>query len=195
MKTKLIIVEGMDNTGKTTLINRLEKVLSTLSKKVHIIHLEKPPKNIPEEEIITYTKNYYDAVISQLTNSELYNLYDYIIIDRCHLSEYVYAPIYRNRNKLDIVEDNIVYEYKLLKAYKNNIYMFLLYADNCEFLLNHEDGKSLSDGNINNFNIEQKEFEKAFDMSLIKNKYPFCINELNEYKDILPYIFNIIYEE
>ena len=34
MKTKLIIVEGMDNTGKTTLINRLESVLSSLDNNI-----------------------------------------------------------------------------------------------------------------------------------------------------------------
>ena len=199
MKTKLIIVEGLDNTGKTTLVNRLNTVLTNLNNKVHIIHLEKPPKTVKDEDIVSYTKTYYDTIISQLTDPKIYNLYDYIIIDRCHLSEYVYGPIYRHRDKLDIVEDNLLYEYKLFDKYKNlniknsNIFLFLLMSDDNDFLINHDDNKSLSNCDHSKINAEREEFYKAYEMSLIDNKYIFYVNYYTEYKDILPDVFKILY--
>ena len=53
--TKLIIIDGMDNTGKTTLINRITSVLQDqLDMNVNIIHLEKPPKEIKLEDLRNY---------------------------------------------------------------------------------------------------------------------------------------------
>ena len=77
MKTKLIIVEGMDNTGKTTLINRLEKTLVNSTEtpsKVKIIHLTKPPKDIPKDEIESYMNTYYDTITSQLLDNHIISL-------------------------------------------------------------------------------------------------------------------------
>ena len=198
MKTKLIIVEGMDNTGKTTLINRLEKTLVNSTEtpsKVKIIHLTKPPKDIPKDEIESYMNTYYDTITSQLLDNHIISLYDYIILDRGYLSEYVYGPLYRNRNELDITVNNLIYEKKLINFYKDNVILILLNSTSNTFLKNNEDNESLSninDKNINDklLNIEREKFFEGFENSIICNKKLYNVNKSgNElFKDVLPEI-------
>ena len=193
MKTKLIIVEGMDNTGKTTLINRLEKTLVNSTEtpsKVKIIHLTKPPKDIPKDEIESYMNTYYDTITSQLLDNHIISLYDYIILDRGYISEYVYGPLYRNRNELDITVNNLIYEKKLTKSYKDNIYLILLNSTSNTFLKNNEDNESLSNINDKLLNIEREKFFEGFENSIICNKKLYNVNKSgNElFKDVLPEI-------
>ena len=200
MKTKLIIVEGMDNTGKTTLINRLEKTLVNSTEtpsKVKIIHLTKPPKDIPKDEIESYMNTYYDTITSQLLDNHIISLYDYIILDRGYLSEYVYGPLYRNRNELDITVNNLIYEKKLINFYKDNVILILLNSTSNTFLKNNEDNESLSNINDKLLNIKKKKFFEEFKNSIICNKKLYNVNKSgNElFKDVLPEIIKDFFLE
>lgn len=194
--TKLIIIDGMDNTGKTTLINRLTSVLQDqLNMNIKIIHLEKPPKEIKKEDIPHYSHMYYTDILVKQLNT-LYNTdeYDYIILDRGWISEYVYAPLYRNRTYDEVVEDNIVLDYKVSKIFgKQNIYLYVLIGDT-NFLLKHEDNLSLSKSNKNLINTEYNLFLSAFYMSLLPNKEIITVNDKGQYKEYLPNIVNTIIE-
>lgn len=194
--TKLIIIDGMDNTGKTTLINRLTSVLQDqLNMNIKIIHLEKPPKEIKKEYIPHYSHMYYTDILVKQLNT-LYNTdeYDYIILDRGWISEYVYAPLYRNRTYEEVVEDNIVLDYKVSKIFgKQNIYLYVLIGDT-NFLLKHEDNLSLSKSNKNLINTEYNLFLSAFYMSLLPNKETITVNDKGQYKEYLPNIVNTIIE-
>lgn len=194
--TKLIIIDGMDNTGKTTLINRLTSVLQDqLNMNIKIIHLEKPPKEIKKEDIPHYSHMYYTDILVKQLNT-LYNTdeYDYIILDRGWISEYVYAPLYRNRTYEEVVEDNIVLDYKVSKIFgKQNIYLYVLIGDT-NFLLKHEDNLSLSKSNKNLINTEYNLFLSAFYMSLLPNKETITVNDKGQYKEYLPNIVNTIIE-
>lgn len=194
--TKLIIIDGMDNTGKTTLINRLTSVLQDqLNMNIKIIHLEKPPKEIKKEDIPHYSHMYYTDILVKQLNT-LYNTdeYDYIILDRGWISEYVYAPLYRNRTYEEVVEDNIVLDYKVSKIFgKQNIYLYVLIGDT-NFLLKHEDNLSLSKSNKNLINTEYNLFLSAFYMSLLPNKKTITVNDKGQYKEYLPNIVNTIIE-
>lgn len=193
--TKLIIIDGMDNTGKTTLIKRITWVLQDqLNMNIKIIHLEKPPKEIKKEDIPNYSHMYYtDILVNQLNT--LYNTgeYDYIILDRGWISEYVYGPLYRNRTYQRIVEDNIVMDYKTSKIFGNeNIFLYVLIGDP-EFLLENEDNLSLSNSNKELIKYEYNLFQSAFYMSLLTNKELIHVNnDKNEYKEYLHDIFNNI---
>lgn len=195
-ETKLIIIDGMDNTGKTTLINRLTSVLQDqLNMNIKIIHLEKPPKEIKKEDIPHYSHMYYTDILVKHLNT-LYNTdeYDYIILDRGWISEYVYAPLYRNRTYEEVVEDNIVLDYKVSKIFgKQNIYLYVLIGDT-NFLLKHEDNLSLSKSNKNLINTEYNLFLSAFYMSLLPNKETITVNDKGQYKEYLPNIVNTIIE-
>lgn len=202
MNTKLIIIEGLDNTGKTTLINRLTKVFD-LTNKIHendlsyekitykIIHMHKPPTNITDnDEANLYQQKVYNDIINEL--QELCGKYTYIFLDRAWLSEYVYGQLYRNRNKLEIVENNIAIENEILGIFNQNVYLIYLTAD-IEFIMLNEDGKSLS---ANDRKLIAKEiiyFDDIFNMSLIFNKacIPVCNTKL-EFIDILPKVYSYI---
>lgn len=194
--TKLIIIDGMDNTGKTTLINRLTSVLQDqLNMNIKIIHLEKPPKEIKKEDIPHYSHMYYTDILVKQLNT-LYNTdeYDYIILDRGWISEYVYGPLYRNRTYQEITEDNIVLDYKTSKIFgKENIFLYVLVGDP-EFLLEHEDNLSLSKSNKTLINTEYNLFLSAFYMSLLPNKETITVNDKGQYKEYLPNIVNTIIE-
>lgn len=190
MKTKLIIVEGMDNTGKSTLIDRLDYVLSnTENCAVKIIHLTKPPKDIPEDEIVSYMNTYYDSIIEQLLSPQFYNMYNYIILDRGYISEFVYGPMYRNRNELDITVNNLIYEKKLINTYKGNICLILLNSETNGFLINHDDDNSLSNVNDELLIKEREKFMEGFNNSLICNKKIYNVDKnIYQFNDILPEI-------
>lgn len=194
--TKLIIIDGMDNTGKTTLINRLTSVLQDqLNMKVYTIHLQKPPKEIPSEDIPKYSHEYYTQNLVKTLKS-FYDLaeYDYIILDRGWISEYVYGPMYRNRNPLDIVEDNIVMDYKISNIFgRFNIYLYVLIGSP-KFLIEHDDSLSLSNANEKLIINEIHQFKTAFNMSLLNNKKIIDVDDTFNYKEYLYEIFDSIVE-
>ena len=192
MKTKLIIVEGMDNTGKSTLIDRLDYVLSnTENCAIKIIHLTKPPKDIPEDEIESYMNKYYDSIIEQVLSQQYLNTYDYIILDRGYISEYVYGTMYRKRNELDITVNNLIYDKRLIKVYKGNIFLILLNSKTNGFLINNDDNKSLSKVDDNLLIKEREKFIEGFENSLICNKKIYNVDKtLHQFNDVLPEIIN-----
>lgn len=187
MVTKLIIVDGMDNTGKSTLIARLTKVLESLGNTTITIHSQKPPKDIAPEDTSAYQHKYYLDLINMLATLKSERKYDYIILDRGWISEYVYGPLYRNRGKQEIVEDNIVLDKKILSLFNipSDVYLIMLLGST-KFLLSREDGKSLSDNDENLIELERTEFEKGFDYSLIDKKIYYEVDSDNEYIEILP---------
>ena len=187
MVTKLIIVDGMDNTGKSTLIARLTKVLESLGNTTITIHSQKPPKDIAPEDTSAYQHKYYLDLINMLTTLKSERKYDYIILDRGWISEYVYGPLYRNRSKQEIVEDNIVLDKKVLSLFNipSDVYLIMLLGST-KFLLSREDGKSLSDNDDNLIELERTEFEKGYDYSLIDKKIYYEVDSDNEYIEILP---------
>ena len=187
MVTKLIIVDGMDNTGKSTLIARLTKVLESLGNTTITIHSQKPPKDIAPEDTSAYQHKYYLDLINMLTTLKSERKYDYIILDIGWISEYVYGPLYRNRGKQEIVEDNIVLDKKVLSLFNmpSDVYLIMLLGST-KFLLSKEDGKSLSDNDEDLIELERTEFEKGYDYSLIDKKIYYEVDSDNEYIEILP---------
>lgn len=187
MVTKLIIVDGMDNTGKSTLIARLTKVLESLGNTTITIHSQKPPKDIAPGDTSAYQHKYYLDLINMLATLKSERKYDYIILDRGWISEYVYGPLYRNRSKQEIVEDNIVLDKKVLSLFNipSDVYLIMLLGST-KFLLSREDGKSLSDNDENLIELERTEFEKGYDYSLIDKKIYYEVDSDNEYIEILP---------
>lgn len=215
MYTQLIIIEGMDNTGKTTLIEQYKRIIAGITPdiKVEVIHMEKPPKNLIEEytediplnvyqkKVLDYNKvnefqhNAYIGLPDKLKEikSNL-NAPKIIILDRAWLSEYVYGQLYRNRNKKDIIIDNIIIEKKIMDIFgPNNVHLVYLYPENLNFIKHHEDGKSLvvlkskeiwpSDEETQRSFIDRrlKEelelFNEAFnELTIIKNRIPIQVN-------------------
>lgn len=194
---KLIIIEGLDNTGKTTLINRICNILKQCKKTYTVIKADNPVKNIKDltaEQIEEKTDEYYSLFMKNIRENTHY--YDYIILDRSWISEFVYGYIYRNQDRLHIIEKNIMYERELYTLFYGNVFLYVLFASS-NFLQKNEDGNSLSHVDRELINKELYLFNSAYEYSIIPLKKRYQINlDLgnNEYDflDVLPDVINDI---
>ena len=153
---KVIIVEGMDNTGQSTMIDRLIKYLTRkdgidADKQIYVKHLVKPDgENDIERATNIDITNFNLATF--LINAHKENKYKYIILDRAWYSEYVYGQLYRNRQEHEIrkrvqnIEEYLNnYFFKHIDTVSFHLLIFL--ATDPNFYIKHEDGQSLSIGN------------------------------------------------
>jgi len=98
----MVIVEGVDNTGKTTLIDNLCRDLPLLNR------IPKTPGPAPEEVMWAFSKEYLGKPINQTRN---------MIFDRFHtLSELVYGPVIRG--KIALSPDKVAWINDHLKLHR-----------------------------------------------------------------------------
>jgi len=149
------IIEGIDNIGKGTLINKLQNEHGYF----HYVHYEKPKtldmykemKN-PEKE---YQRESFEEGFKLLCGESK------TIFDRFHLGEVVYSPLYRN-----YLGDYVYDMEKTIQA--NTLFdtvLILLYTTNYGIL--KDDGKSF---NVQNQKKEQSAFIDAWRKSTFQNK-------------------------
>jgi hypothetical protein len=165
----IYIFEGMDNCLKDTLIQLLR---SSLSPQTQILKFSNPPKNIdsPEDWQKAHFKDMFDFLESNIANN-----FRNLILNRAHLGEYVYAPIYRG------YEGNWIFDLEeaFLKTCHKNIKklkLFVLYDSDNDQLILREDDKSLSNRDIQKMDIERERFIKAFEKSNFTCKRIFDIS-------------------
>lgn len=181
---KLIIIEGPDNTGKSTVVKRLYTLLTEFGNvnPTHIltIHNVRPEGKTIKQQIKNIDE-YNENLIDNLIDASYTNAYDYIIIDRAWLSEYVYGQLYRNRTKENSTKVLLEHERTLslrFKDFTDNVWLVMLNSDNAEFLLKHEDGNSLSMNTEEPIDMMEKEiqyFNDAFDLAIC-NKTKVIVN-------------------
>lgn len=181
---KLIIIEGNDNSGKDTLIDNLCKYYS--NKNIDIIHCEAPESKDNELARLEQHKTFTDLAYETLKSS-----YDIVIHNRSWYGEYVYGVKYRNRDKNDVL--NHISEYEQIIDNIENKYYVQLISDP-KTLVNNEDGKSLSDGNIDKISDEIESFKEVFDKSSINKKIIYVTENGNwkTRKDILKEVIKFI---
>lgn len=158
---KLIIIEGTDNTGKDTLISKILEKYPTAT----IIHCGKPLSK-------KYSSQEQDELFEIYARNIITRTYDnthVIIMNRSHIGEYVYGVLYRNRD-IEDVENMIININNILYSRKDLTIKYVQLLSNSENLLKYnEDGKSLSNGNIEKINKEAKQFKEIFDNINIKD--------------------------
>ena len=204
---KVIIVEGMDNTGKSTMIDRLIKYLNRkdgidADKQIYVKHLVKPDgENAIERATNIDITNFNLATF--LINAHKENKYKYIILDRAWYSEYVYGQLYRNRQEHEIrkrvqnIEEYLNnYFFKHIDTVSFHLLIFL--ATDPNFYIKHEDGQSLSIGNEQRDLIikEMSLFTNIAYMANVENKGIILVNNGSEFlteDTIFKKIKNIIY--
>jgi thymidylate kinase len=204
---KVIIVEGMDNTGKSTMIDRLIKYLTRkdgidADKQIYVKHLVKPDgENDIERATNIDITNFNLATF--LINAHKENKYKYIILDRAWYSEYVYGQLYRNRQEHEIrkrvqnIEEYLNnYFFKHIDTVSFHLLIFL--ATDPNFYIKHEDGQSLSIGNEQRDLIikEMSLFTNIAYMANVENKGIILVNNGSEFlteDTIFKKIKNIIY--
>lgn len=177
---KLYIVEGPDNSGKSTLAESIKDFYvrndGVADGRILIDHFGVPEGRNDKEKADNADKS-YKSYIKNLKNMSV--LYDVIILDRAWYGEYVYGPLYRNRAKDDValmirnVEDMLM---NILDD--DDIKLIITTTDNIKFLVDHEDGHSLSKADADKIFDEVQDFVEIADkVSALKNIEVLNVNE------------------
>jgi hypothetical protein len=166
----IYIFEGMDNCLKDTLIQLFR---ATLLPQTQILKYNSPPEDLSNVELWqkAHFEDMFDLIKTTLDNSSR-NL----ILNRAHLGEYVYSPIYRGYEGTWIFD----LEKSFLRSsdfYPSNIKLFVFYDSNNSNLHFREDGKSFSNHNDENLDKERERFLKAFEKSMIPDKRLFNLSD------------------
>lgn len=153
----IIIVEGIDRVGKTTLCNKLKEEFD-----VPILHHESIISNNKKDNENETDKSLLTLEVCDITNSS-------IILDRFHLSDFVYGTIERNYN-IDSAIDHFKMIDNILLEMNDVFLIYVLPTDIQESSKQH--GKNLK--------TYDNEFYDLFKHSKIKNKWRCTYNTLNE---------------
>lgn len=162
MRNLFVIIEGCDNTGKSTLINNLKNYYNKIT--LHNLHYS----NVKQDnisEVIKYNKKLYNEMFELMT-FELKNDKTGLIFDRSHLGEIVYGNIYRGYSG-DYVLD-IEKKFNHILDVFENLFLITL-VDEPENLISREDGLSFS-VELDKKQRELELFDLAHTSSTIKNK-------------------------
>lgn len=170
---KIIIIEGPDNCGKDTLINKLRDFY----KDVRVIHAGIPVS----ENLFDF---YYGGLMHDTLDGYYNSTTNAVIHNRSIYGEYVYGPKYRNESK-EFVE-NLIHKLEVgqLKTFilSKDLYFILLTSSSSDLLVKNDDGLSYSSkkGDIED---ELQAFNDVFDKSLIENKKKVYVNDGSSFRD------------
>lgn len=154
-----ILVEGLDNSGKSTLI---DSIVKHYKKPFMKLHFYGPPFKTTEENIDFDIELYRGMV-------RILNDFNYVIADRSHLGAMVYSPMYRDNDGK--------YVLRLEKDLPDDTILITL-IDKAENLIKRDDGLSFTT-DIDKKNQEIELFKKAHEQSGIKRKLLLDIDGLS----------------
>ena len=193
---KLIIIEGGDRLGKSTLIEALCKHYDF--ENVCVRHFGKPPKGLTPEEFTEYQINAFESeaeLVDQIRMlDDLPHYYDSVVIwNRSHLGEYVYSQMFRGGVVIELKNMIEYFEVFNLHVDTKEIHLITLTA-NPAFFHSKEDGNSFSKS-MDDKRKELELFKEIHDLSKIKNKLFLKVDENNAFRDkdeILNEVLNFI---
>ena len=181
-----IIIEGTDALGKDTQISFIEKEFEKNHKAVHIIHYS----NIKLDSIESIEQ------ASKIRYREMFNLLsdvpenNVLILNRSHIGEAVYSPIYRNYNGDYVFH----FEKEFVDREASNTKL-IVFTDTPEAVIERDkkrgDGLSFS-LDLDKKNQELEAFERAYEMSSLNKKLIHLNGRSPEEiweQDVKPFIF------
>lgn len=154
---KVVIIEGMDNTGKTTVIHGLMEKYNN----VYYMHAVKPDIKDPIKCAIAQQDAFIRMANDVVSLKRSGVKVDLVILDRSWVGEYVYGCLYRG-NGDDFVKSMINDCYMLLRNAGTGLFPLdfstILYTASPEFCTKNDDGKSISKGRIEAIKKEGERF-------------------------------------
>lgn len=174
----ILVVEGLDNTGKTTLIKDIRSKVLTSPKTISI-HCSSPPKSSGD----SWSMRHYTNILS--TAYDLHIKGWDVILDRSHIGECVYGPLYRNVKDCSYIFD---LEEEFLKDQNS---LLILLTDDTDSLISRDDGFSptINKDELNNItNL----FIDTFNKSYIKNKLHYDISRDGGFTNLFPTVKRFI---
>lgn len=182
----VVLFDGIDNTGKTTQIQKLVSYLANknmISTVCKYSKFDKLDKKKEEKFYKRFYKDYFDKVSNwpdkivpdpaYIAEDNIHYIQDNnLILDRGHISEAVYAPMYRSYS------GDYIWDLEKCLENKHNTYLIVL-VNSVEKAVEREDGLSLSNGDADKISIEISKFVEAYKKSCIPNKVIIDINGYN----------------
>lgn len=171
---RLVIIEGIDNAGKDTLINRL-KTDYQCSYEYHCKQPETNDLSEPEKE--------YASLVGISSDEYINNVFDLFILNRCWYSEFVYGTIYRNQNELESAKMVCRLETVLNRVFDPDDICYITLLADADFIVKNDDGLSLSKNKKDIIQQEIELFTNIYDYSNIKNKHIIKVNNGDKFRD------------
>lgn len=154
----LLIIEGMDRCGKSTLVEHLRKRYFT-SPNILVHHSSSPPAT-PNPN--SWELKHYASLFQTARDLVKFGQYN-IIFDRFHLGAAVYGEKYRGANPADIYELDSRYLFGFQQA------ALILLTDDPEAIAARDDGDSL-EKSLGEYQETLSAFVEAYNMSTCLNK-------------------------
>ena len=129
-----IIIDGLDRCGKSTQIKRMMKHF--VDKPIQCLHYTAVPGLTPSEQTAFFKRTFTHMFTLILNNPNVV-----WILDRSHLGETVYAPIYRPEENPNYVW---YYEGAFHIAKRDDIALIILYDSSFKNIIERDDGDSFS---------------------------------------------------
>ena len=175
----IIFLEGSDNVGKGSQIANIRNHFYP-EKQFHILHYGGVKSAETPEVQLEYNKIYYNEMFRIISMLHQANMN--VILDRSHLGEYVYGPLYRNYDPSYIWDLESMF---MGKPWWNETYLIHFTLDIDE-QLKRDDGFSHS-VDFEMRRKEQEAFKIAFARSRISHKLSLDITDLDKNQ-----VFNFI---
>jgi thymidylate kinase len=182
--SKLIIIEGSDNTGKSTQASLLIKRLENLV--FQRLHYSSLPFKDNTDLHVTYSTRMYDDMFKLMVLMKDNHIN--AIFDRSHLGETVYSPLYRQYSG-DYVFD---IEKNYVNELSNELFLITLVNDP-KIIFKRDDGLSFYK-NEEGVKAEVDGFLRAHRLSKIKNKLLINVGTMSA-DSVCDVILNFIKEE
>lgn len=157
INNKLIIVEGQDNCGKSTLLRSLRNKIN--NPKIISISSSVPPVEAGNDWSIKHYSSAFDTILNLVSKHK----YD-VLVDRLHIGETCYGPKFRNADSKYIWE----LEEVVTNMIQEQTYLIVL-TDDGESIISRDDGYSIEQ-NYEEFDEIRELFKKGFKTSNISNK-------------------------
>jgi thymidylate kinase len=178
----LIIVEGLDRCGKSTLVEHLRKRYFT-SPNILVHHSSSPPK---VDDPNVWELNHYRSLFR--TSQILVDDYFYdVIFDRFHLGAAVYGEKYRGAHPSDIYD----IDFRHLYNYKNAA--LILLTDDPEAIAARDDGDSL-ESSAKEYSETCSAFLEAYAVSSCMNKLHINITDNGGFVNTIPTVTRFLDE-
>ena len=173
----IIIVEGLDNTGKSTLIKNLRKYVFK-HPMVTSIHCTSPPYQSNSQ----WSKDHYNEIL-RLSRDMSMNGW-VVILDRSHLGEDVFGPIFRN--------ESVDYIYDLEYSYFVDVDVrAILLIDDPANLIERDDGQSHTINRNDLQNVSDR-FVDVFKKSHINHKMVYHITNDGGFTHLLSTVMEFL---
>lgn len=141
------------------MINRL--IYTDADHHYHTIHYGKPPK-------IDTVQQYQEQVYREMF--EIISKNTSFILDRSHLGEMIWSPIYRNYDSKPFIQE-IEKEWYFSQRGEKKIFLFILVDSNFENWQKRDDGNGLNNGNLEKHMQEIVHFKNSLNYTCIESKF------------------------